>query len=65
MSNRRGTGGRVVTLHARLLFDARAAVPSSSQVVREVSALLNEHVGPALHLAVAERNHGRSLTELA
>ena len=59
------TGGGVLTLHVGLLIDTRAVMPLGSEVVKEVSALLTEHVGPASDLAVAERNHGRSLTELA
>ena len=65
MSDARGNGGGVLTLHAGLLINAGAVVPSSSEVVMEVSASLTEHVGPAPDLAAAERNHGRSLTELA
>ena len=64
MSNPGETGGRILTLCTGLLIDAGAVVPSSSEVVMEVSASLTEHVGPALDLAVVERNHGRSLTEL-
>ena len=63
MSDARGTGGGVPTTHAGLLIDARAVVPSSSEVVMEVSNLLTEHVGPAPDLAAVARNHGRSLTE--
>ena len=55
----------MLTLCAGLFVDAGAVVPSSSEMVMEVSASLNEHVGPALDLAVAERNHGRSLNESA
>ena len=65
ISDARGTGGRVLTLSAGLPVNARAVVPSSYEVVMEVSALLAEHVAPAPDLASAERNHGRSLTELA
>ena len=55
MSDAGGIG--LLTLHAGLLVDIGA--------VMEVSASLTEHVGPAPDLAVAERNHGRSLTKLA
>ena len=60
-----GIEGRVLTLHAGLLIDTEAVVPSSSEVVTEVSASLTEHVGPAPDLAVAKRNHGRTLTKSA
>ena len=33
MSDAGGTGGRLLTLHAGLLIDAKAVVPSSSKVV--------------------------------
>ena len=59
------TGGEVLTLWAGLLINTGAVAPLSSEVVMEVSASLIEHVGPALDLAVVERNHGRSLTKLA
>ena len=65
MSDVGGTGDRVLILHAGLLIGAGAVVPSSSEVVMEVSASLTEHVGPALDLAVVERNHGRSPTKFA
>ena len=65
MSYARGTGGRVLTLCAGLLMDIGAVVPSSSELVMEVSTSLTECVGPAPHLAAVERNHERSLTELA
>ena len=74
--NMERTGCGVLTQHAGLLMDTEAVVPSSSAVVLSVgasilgcimavSASLAEHVGPAPDLAVAERNHGRSLIELA
>ena len=65
MSDAGGTGGGVLTLCAGLLIDPGAVVPSSSEEVTEASASLSEHVGPAPDLAVVERYHGRSLTELA
>ena len=65
MSSAGGTGGRVLTLCAGLLANARAVVPSSTEVLTEVSASLTEHVGPAPDLAALERNQGRRLTELA
>ena len=65
MFDARGTGGRVLALHAGLLIDAGVVMPSSFEVVMEVSALLTEHVRPASDLAVVERNHESSLTELA
>ena len=55
----------MLTLCARLLIHAGTVVPSSSEVVMEVSASLTEHMEPALDLAAVERNHGRSLTDLA
>ena len=54
-----GPQGGVLTLHPGLLIDTRTVVPSSSEMVMEVSVSLTEHV------AVVEGNHGRSLTELA
>ena len=65
MYDARGTGGRVLNLHAGLLINTGAVVSSSYEVLVEVSALLTEHVGPAPDLAAVERNHGRSLTKLA
>ena len=65
MSDARGARDRVLTLYAGLHIDAGTVVPSSSEVVTEVSALLTEHVGPAQDLAVVERNHGRNLTKAA
>ena len=59
------TGGEMLTLCAGLLIDTGAMVPSSSEVVMEVSSSLTECVGPGMDLAAVERNHGRSLTELA
>ena len=64
MSNAWGTRGVVLTLCAGLLIDAGAFVPSSSEVVTDVSSSLTEHVGPAPVLVVAERNHGRTYTKL-
>ena len=65
MSDAGETGGRVMYLYAGLLLNAKSVVPSSYEEVMEVSASLTEHVGPAPDVAVAESNHGRSLTKLA
>ena len=65
MSDAVGTGGRALSLCVGLLINDRAVVPLSSEVVKEVSASLTEHVGLALDLAGLERNHGRTLTKSA
>ena len=67
--------GGVLPLHAGWLVDTRAGVPLSSGVVSMgasalgcmmvVSNSLTTCVGPALDLAEAESNQGRSLTESA
>ena len=53
----------MMTQHAGLLVDTGVVVPSSPEVVMELSASLTECAGPAPDLAVVERNHGRSLNK--
>ena len=55
----------MLTQSTGLLMDIGAVMPTSSGVVTAVSASLIEHAGPALELAVVERNYGRSLSESA
>ena len=55
MSSAWGTGGGLLTLHAGLLIDTGAVMPSSSEVVMEVSASLTEHAGPAVDLVQWQR----------